>query len=203
MRQVLDAFDAAILINDDAECDRLVRVTKELSRSGIEFERFPAIVAPAAASLILPRQLGATLSHYQVVRLAKDRCYESVLILEDDVILRPSFRSVWDMLSRQIWDLNYDLLYFYDWQGDQTRSTTCLVRIEGTLCTHAYAVSRRFYDSFLRIVCENQHLNPIDLILRSVEAEKWAIVPNLAGQDEGISTIYNAPRNRRWSAIDG
>ena len=200
---VLGAFDAAFLINADAEHARLKTASEELARIGIPFERFPAITLCGQASPLPVGAMGATLSHCAIVKLAKERNLKNVLIFEDDVIFRADFAHWWGHLASTVQVLSYDLFYFYDWQAKQTDHVPQCVKIAGTLCAHAYAVARPYYDTFLKAVLENLSTKAIDRTLLLTRAEKWAIVPNLIGQNAGKSTICNENRKRRWSSRDG
>jgi hypothetical protein len=203
MGSVLNVFDAAFLINADRDKARLDEALLELTRVGIEAERFSAITDAKKNGNIRPEELGLTQSHSAVIETARRREYKSVLILEDDVVFRDDFHDRWASVLTRIQSLAYDLLYFYDWHGTEQNGDPRLVNISGTLCTHAYAVSSRYYTTYLLALRSYQHLGAIDQILLRLPAEKWAIVPNLAGQREGMSTVYNCARNLRWSAVDG
>ena len=203
MTHVLDCFDGAFVINADDQPERLSKVSLELARVGIPFERHSAITNARPSSLLRASEVSLTLSHCAIVNMARERRYKNVLILEDDVVFRPDFLEQWKRVSSQVGRLEYDLLYFYDWHAEQLPSEPHLARIIGTLCTHAYCVSARYYDSFLDTLDRYQQLAAIDQMLLRVDAEKWAIVPNLIGQEGGISSIYGAPRALRWSAQDG
>lgn len=191
------------MINADSHSERLSKVSRELSRVGIGFERYKAITDAHSSSGLRASEVGLTLGHCGIVSLARERRYKNVLIFEDDVVFRPDFLKRWGQVSLQVGRLEYDLLYFYDWQSEQAPSATHLVRISGTLCTHAYCVSARYYDSYLDTMDRYKQLAAIDQLLLRVDAEKWAIVPNLIGQDGGTSSIYGDHRTLRWSALDG
>lgn len=75
-------------INLDRRQDRRIQLEGELSKLGIEGERFAAIARE-------PGGLGCTQSHIAVLKLARERKYPSVLILEDD------FES---LVSKDVWD---------------------------------------------------------------------------------------------------
>jgi len=203
MELILDCFDAAFVINADAQTVRLSKVSEELTRVGITFERFPAVVSQFGPSNIRGSELGTLLSHCGVVTLAKQRNYRNVLVLEDDIVFRKDFTSRWSQLAPQVHQLEYDLLYFYDWSGNHAGDFPALTRIDGTVCTHAYCIAARYYDAFLKTLIEYKDLTAIDQILLRVYAEKWATVPNLVGQRAGLSTTANKQRPLRWSAKDG
>jgi hypothetical protein len=204
MPKILKCFDAAFVINADSQRGRLTKVTAEFQRIGISVERFAAITPTQPSGRLRPGEIGATLSHRAIVKCAKDRQYKNVLIFEDDVVFRPDFLSRWETIAFQVNDLNYDLFYFYDWlRPDQSSSIPTLTRITGTFCTHAYSVSAKYYDIYISAITNDVNNTSIDLILKKMAAEKWAVVPNLIGQDAGASTILGKHKSLRWSASDG
>jgi len=138
-----------------------------------------------------------------VVKLARDRGYDRVIIFEDDVIFRPDFAKRWSEIVDDVRTCSFDLFYLYDWEGEQKEEVTSLKQISGTVCCHAYSVSATYFNAFLDNVHRYRHLGAIDQILLRLEAIKWATTPNLAGQSAGVSTTCDLQFPLRWSAHDG
>lgn len=198
--KILDVFDAAFLINADGQGDRLARSWKRLEVEGIPFERFPAIVASGGNDPVRAREIGCMSSHFEVVRIARERKLENVLIFEDDVVFRPGFQAKWNDITENVRKIKFDLFYFYDWGGTKgSQLGPWLHPIVGTLCTHAYAVGSGYYDRFL----QSPVTMAIDQALYHATCSKWGVTPGLVGQDAGYSTIYGKGRALRWSAADG
>lgn len=81
--RVLERIDKIIYINLDKRKDRRQEVEQEFKTLGIpatKYERFPAI------SEYHPKE-SCTRSHLAVLRLALERGYENILVLEDDFML--------------------------------------------------------------------------------------------------------------------
>jgi hypothetical protein len=77
-------------INLDTRTDRREQFEEECRRMKLSVERFPAVKRE-------PGALGCSYSHYNVIRLAKERGYPSVVIFEDDfqfLVSREEFDSV-------------------------------------------------------------------------------------------------------------
>ena len=72
-------IERIIFINLDKRTDRLEQINDEFKRFNLEdkAERFPAIYHPSGT-------VGCGKSHLAVLKLAKERKYKNVLILEDD-----------------------------------------------------------------------------------------------------------------------
>jgi len=71
-------IDKIIYINLNKRTDRKEMVETELTNFGLPFERYAAIETPGFGTL------GCGQSHLNVLKLAKERGYRNVLILEDD-----------------------------------------------------------------------------------------------------------------------
>ena len=71
-------IDKIIYINLAKRLDRREQIEDELDKFGLKYERFEAIETPEFGIL------GCGLSHLAVLKLAKERGYQNILILEDD-----------------------------------------------------------------------------------------------------------------------
>ena len=71
-------IDKIFYINLDKREDRKIEIENELSRFNLEGERYSAIYTPESGIV------GCGYSHLNVLKLARDRGYNNVLILEDD-----------------------------------------------------------------------------------------------------------------------
>jgi glycosyl transferase family 25 len=130
----------AFYINLDHRADRRAEIEKELTEKGIEFERF-------AAFKTSPGSIGCSLSHIAVLKLARERGYESVMIFEDDFMFLVS-KEEWDQLisrlppSYDVVKLSYNLLQCS--HHDDTFN-----RIQDVQASSGYIVHSRFYDTLI------------------------------------------------------
>ena len=69
------------VVNLDRRPDRLEEVTKEMNYLGWDFERFPAIDTNS--------YMGITKSTFEIIKIAKERNYPRVMIIEDDCGFMP------------------------------------------------------------------------------------------------------------------
>ncbi len=165
-------------------------------RVGIDAERVSAIFAPPVNSMA--GKIGCLLSHLKVVTIAKERCYDNVLILEDDAMFRPNFTDEWVKLLPQVKTLDYDLFYFNHWSGGEDSGDYKILSNCTTYCTHCYSVHSRFYRKFIELCSEFCGKQPVDTILCNSKAKTYLISPSLVGQSEGHSLIDNIDRAARW-----
>lgn len=204
MKKVLGAFSHAFVINLESDRERMAALTPRLQTVGIEFERFPALQFEGSGKREALR--GLNLSHLGVVREARRRKLESVLIMEDDAVFRPDFLKLWAIILPQLQTLEYDIFYGYDWHGARSSAADLrITAIESTYCAHFWAIHSRFYDSFIGTVELNEQKetpHAIDAIFTSRDARIYAPTYNLVGQDAGVSLITKKMKPLRWSAAD-
>lgn len=74
------------VINLKRREDRLKRITSELKYMGWDYELFEGIDAGC--------HVGCTLSHLEIINVAKQRNYESVMVIEDDCSFMPYAKSL-------------------------------------------------------------------------------------------------------------
>jgi GR25 family glycosyltransferase involved in LPS biosynthesis len=79
------------VINLDRRPDRMESITKEMEYLGWEFERFSAIDTNS--------YMGITKSTLEVIKIAKERNYPRVMIIEDDCGVMPYAK---DLLQKMV-----------------------------------------------------------------------------------------------------
>jgi GR25 family glycosyltransferase involved in LPS biosynthesis len=195
---VLDCFDHAFVLNRAQDIDRMNRTREELTRCHIPFERINGITVINRLEAILPGELGCLLAHLRAVRLARKRGYRSIVIFEDDVVLRPDFLDLWKGIPSQLKAIRYDLFYPYQWRSRASHHKDIrIVRFGGTICNHFYAIHSIFYSRYIAIVEKNlatPRPRPIDWMFRSDQLRIYATSFNLAGQRNGISVTTGFDR---------
>lgn len=83
------------VINLKSRTDRLESITKELNYIGWDnFEIFEAINKNS--------YMGCTLSHLEIIKIAKERGYSRVMVIEDDCTIMPYSKSFLTQLESQI-----------------------------------------------------------------------------------------------------
>jgi GR25 family glycosyltransferase involved in LPS biosynthesis len=196
--KVLQIFDHAFVLNLETDQARMSNVRELLRRHGIPFERKEGITASAILQGRDRGRLGCMLGHLAIIREARRRRYETVLVMEDDLLFRPNFGELWADVWPQLKDIQYDLFYAYRWRVRVPEHRPVhVVRISGTLCGHFYAVHSRFYDRFISIAerqLSTPYPRPIDTLLFGKKMHIVAPSYNLVGQHGGRSNISLRPR---------
>jgi GR25 family glycosyltransferase involved in LPS biosynthesis len=85
-------IDRIFYINLDRRTDRFAEIQEELQKYGLDAERFSAI--PHAQGIV-----GCGYSHLSVMKIAKDRGYKNILILEDDFMFSVSKDTLEERLA--------------------------------------------------------------------------------------------------------
>jgi len=127
-------------INLDRRVDRRLETEAELAHMGIEAERFSAIERS-------PGGLGCTQSHIEVLKLARARGYETVMVLEDDFSFTVDERELSDAFTHLPESFDMVLLAFNLIRGDPV--TPYLGRVQEAQTTGGYIIHSRYYDTLI------------------------------------------------------
>jgi GR25 family glycosyltransferase involved in LPS biosynthesis len=87
------------VINLETRPENLENIRKEMDYIGWEWERFNAINRGD--------YMGCTLSHLEIIKIAKERGYKRVMVIEDDCIFMPYAKSFLEKIEEQIGDIEF------------------------------------------------------------------------------------------------
>jgi glycosyl transferase family 25 len=134
----------AFYINLDRRPDRRAEIEGELERMGISGERFPAID-------ISPGAVGCIISHIESLKLAKERGYPNVLILEDDLTFLVSKEDLWATLDSAMQETggDYDVIMLAYNIAKSREFSPNLLTIQDAQTASAYIVHSRFYSTLI------------------------------------------------------
>jgi len=134
-------------INLDRRTDRRAEIEEEISRMGISGERFSAVDVPTNGII------GCMMSHLEVLTLAKERGYPSVLILEDDFTFIVGKEELWNILdsANEEIDGDYDVIMLGYNIYKSTEFSPNLLAIQFATTTSAYIVHSRIYDTLINL----------------------------------------------------
>ena len=209
-------FDKIYIINLASRKDKWNHVIKEMQKLNITtYQRFDAIRPKTFKEIpheyyknirkVLHRNkdyiigaIGCKLSHYTIIKEAKEMGYNRILILEDDVFFENNFHTIFNNMIKQINDnnLQWDMIYLGQNLKDyDIIKGTDLVKIKRGFCTHSYAINSSFYDIVLNS-CLNSGVE-IDNFYNSLflNYNCFCIKPYLTNQKPGYSNIVNGYRN--------
>jgi len=206
---ILDVyFDRIFIINLDKRVDRWNKIILQLEQLKINnYERFSAIIPdidninkkyfnnftyPKSHKVTKQYYIGAIgckLSHYNIVKLCKQRNYKNVLILEDDVILNSNIDNRFRKIIQNNKDIDWDMLYLGGNYIKGNKINSSLFKIKKCLTTHAYAIKNILYDFILNNCLQSG--TEIDVFYTNIQSKFncYGIQKPLAHQADDFSDI--------------
>ena len=185
------------IINLNKRKDRWKEVCQEFTEIGIDVPiRMRAIVNEECGLL------GCALSHIRCLEQAKEKCWDYVLIVEDDVHF-PHPELVKDFIDKNI-NKDFDVL-FLGCTCQKGKKEGDLIRILQSTCLHAYIVKKHYYQRLLNNFYEGYvkkiktwktnltyDKNNVDVYLQKLQKQnKWyAPLQCLATQKVGYSDNF-------------
>jgi GR25 family glycosyltransferase involved in LPS biosynthesis len=204
MSKFLGYFDDVYYINLDYREDRKKLFEERSASIGLNAKRFSGIVPQDDEySLIQSNQkdtrrkwkVGCTLSHQAIVREAKERGLQNVLIFEDDCIFLDDFINKAQVCVNDLKEQEWDLMYFGGQPNQYAKKVTeNLASIEngGVYSTHAYAINHTFFDKMLNITPD--YYDTIDILYLNYQSSQRKLFLSkeiLAVQDATYSDLWN------------
>jgi len=87
------------VVNLERRPDRLESIKKEMEYIGWDYEYFKAVDTNS--------HVGCTRSHLEIIKIAKERNYEKVLIIEDDCTIMPYAKSLIEQIESETKDFEF------------------------------------------------------------------------------------------------
>jgi glycosyl transferase family 25 len=142
-------FDKIFFINLDKRTDRLEEITAELQQYNLydNSERFQAIHVPEQGIL------GCTMSHLAVIKIAKERKYKQILILEDDFYFVVSKEELENQLNT-FFDSNisYNVcMIAYNLNKSEPTEYPFIQKVIDAQSASGYIVHESFYDAIINL----------------------------------------------------
>jgi len=189
-------FDKIFYINLDKRTDRKEEIENELQSFNLSdnVERFTGIDRPEQGIL------GCTMSHLAVIKLAKERQYKQILILEDDFYFTVTKEEFENQLG-EFFDSNipYNVcMIAYKLNNSTTTDYPFLIKVLDGQSASGYIVHESFYDSIINLYEEaipqleqtKQHWNfANDQVWKKLQpnADWFALSPRCGRQRAGFS----------------
>jgi hypothetical protein len=189
-----DFFPYKVCINLDRRPDRWERVRARFARHDVQqVSRFPAfdwkvLTVPADWNDV-PGAYACLLSHLEVVREARARREQSVLIFEDDVVFADDLNGKFSRVIEQVpsqWDM---ILFGGSHWSEPSRISDNVFRVHATAATHAYALNQTIFDAFIELNSGAQSVVDVNNTRLQRERECFCFMPHLAWQEPGYSDV--------------
>jgi len=198
-------------INLEHRKDRLDQINEQLNKINLEAERFNAISLSQEEcdkiggirwegeaewrNKLIKGQFSCTSSHLEVIRLAKEKNLDKVLVLEDDCLFDDAFdikstiNNVFDEIKKH--DIKWDMLFLGSNLIGPTSKTKSpiLMKMQAAYCAHAYYVNKHFYDKILEFDFNKHYV--IDVYYNELMFQNniFCTKPLLAIQQSSFSDI--------------
>jgi len=174
--------------------DKWAECEKEFAKHNLTVERFDAIDGSKIEHnpKVMDGSIGNLLSQITIIKEAREKGYENVLILEDDVEFEENVNEIFKERIKGVPN-DWDLLYL---GGNHNRQKIDLVspyvrRINDTYATHAYAIRNTVYDLVLEYLEGEQQEGDVILAEVQKKCNAYCFHPNLAWQKPGVSDVFN------------
>lgn len=208
-------FDKIFIINLDERKDRWSNVVKELQKMDIaNYERFSAIKpmfnnipSQYYNKLVSPHKykvpyiigsMGCKMSHYEIIKIAKQRNYSKILIFEDDISFKYDKEKTYELMNNVI-TRDWHMLYL----SANHRSMPSLLdndiyKVNEALCTHAYALHKNSFnyllETMMNIGCEIDNYY-IYAMQQNDKVKCRCVYPNILTQISSYSDVLNRDVN--------
>lgn len=181
--KINDAFDKIYCINLDKRTDRWEFAQAEFEKHGIVVERVSAIEGGA---------YGLVETNKKILQDAIDKCYNSILILEDDVEFVEDLQTRFDEAYVHVPE-HWDILYFggnHVWGRPETVNEYVGIA-QRTLASHAIGYRQ---DAYQKMLDRLDNSIPIDVTFSNslLFFNAFIFMPHLAWQKAGHSDIINS-----------
>jgi len=90
------------VVNLERRPDRLEHIQKEMDYMGWDYELFKAVD--------LNNHGGCTLSHTEIIKIAKERGYDSVMVIEDDCTFLPYSKDLINKIETESGDFDFGII---------------------------------------------------------------------------------------------
>jgi glycosyl transferase family 25 len=141
-------IDHIFYINLAHRQDRRTEIERELDAFGLSYERFDAISTPGCGSI------GCSYSHLGVLKLARERGYKNVLILEDDFqfkVSKADFEKGLSILFGMPKQFDVCMLGYNLNNGEVLTEFPELTRVYDAQTMSGYIVHNSMYDSLIEL----------------------------------------------------
>jgi len=204
----MNSIDHIFYINLNHREDRNTEIQTELNNFDIhsnKYERFSAVYHSEIGGV------GCGRSHIQVLRLAKERGYKRILVLEDDfmfTISKPDFYEAMENL-KQLDHYDVCLLSANVIQYKEYDKSTFFQKVIEAETTSGYIINEHYYDKLIDIFenatnmfeLTNSHwLYAIDVAWKSLQlTDDWYVFnPRIGKQRPSYSDCGNTFSNVSW-----
>lgn len=191
---ILDTFDRCVILNLRSRGDRLAKLFPELVRAGIDPRE--CVVSQSEIPETSPNGLpktkwGCRLAHVNAVADANLDGLDSILVLEDDLLFRHDFQVHWKNVKANLDQVEWSIFSMGCSVSQYAPDLEpCLHRLWEYNLGHAYAVHRRGFENYIRMMASKApiaHDHTLNLLAK-IEPS-YVSEPYLCWQRDDFSDI--------------
>lgn len=174
------------VVNLKRRSDRLESIQKEMDYIGWDYELFEAVDTNS--------HIGCTRSHCEIIKIAKERGYEKVLVVEDDCVIMPYSKSIIEQIENDTENFDFAVVNLaptfnrpvnlsekHKWFLDITNLPPKEEYHRGVYATNMIMYHQSIYDKVLEIEEPSKitHYAIDDFIYQFITSEYQSYVPIL------------------------
>lgn len=200
-------FDKIFCINLKRRTDRLAQAKAEFKKHNIDVEFIEAVnglnlnIEPTLSkdgSHVSKGDVGCTLSHLKIAKIAKSFNLYSYFVFEDDCELIDNFNELFQQCYMQV-PSDWDLLYLGgNHQAPLIHVMPNISKTVATFTTHSYAVKNTVYDALINEWERKQEKVDVALCGLHSKCNTYVTQPHLAWQRESFSDILMKEVNYKF-----
>ena len=198
-------FDKIYCINLDRRTDRWNETQTELKKWGLEdgVVRYSGVDGNSLKNKtqIKDGELGILNTHLKIINESKEKNYENILILEDDIEFTEKIKLLDEYMS--IVPNDWDMIYF---GGNHNKHmgkkinylNDKIIKLEETYGIHCVAINNSIYDLILNVI--DKRKKPIDVYYADIQKNYncYGFNPSIALQRVSYSDIQNKVTDYKW-----
>lgn len=189
-----DLFKNIYCINLDSRTDKWEQAQTEFKTHNIDgVKRFSAIKGNPdnLPTKLLPGEVGCLLSHLQIIKEAKEKNLDNIVVFEDDIIFHKEFNSLFNEFIKQV-PADWNMIYFAgNHQGPTQKIMPNIMRLSYTFTTHAYIMKNTMFDRVISEIPKLERQVDVYYALFHRFYPTYCFLPHLIFQRPGISDIHN------------
>lgn len=147
MSKIHNYIDHVFYINLDRRTDRRGEFESQAKVYDLQYERFPAIARDMGI-------LGCTLSHLEVLKIARERNYKNVLICEDDfefLIGKEEFEAEIEQIFTSGVDFDICMISYNLMKSSDSEEYPFLLRASDVQTASGYIINQHYYDKIINL----------------------------------------------------
>jgi|TARA_R110000851_G_scaffold56338_3_gene131765 GR25 family glycosyltransferase involved in LPS biosynthesis len=148
-------FDKIYCVNLDKRTDRWSHAATQFKKYNIEVKRVSAVEGnpdnlPCISPHLIqyPGAVGCSLSHYKILKEAKELGLSNILIFEDDILFKDDWEKIYTDNYKDIPE-DWDMLYLSTnsiYKVITSKVSERISKAHNCLTTHSYAIKSRLFN---------------------------------------------------------